>query len=1014
MSPSAEGAERPLSLIVQLCAVCGPMTREEMARYRSDIPTDCGVVMENQRWICAVQPGLPELQRLYQHSPELRSLLADVMERRRLSMRPQFGEWPTAETRIALVTGDIPLFRQVIKRLSHLPSYGWLRWTERRHFWESVLGAGLAGVADLPIVEETTDLRNMAFLQYAMLPPECGSLPEQGMSGYARTALRLRRGIPSPSLPGAVAVLHMLRGEWQKAHREFLMMFPPGMLLYRDLYENLGAPLLVYAILNAIWAGASQREISGWLDAAEAVLLNYAPAHAVTSLQGFFVNLRVLAAMSGGCVPVACAISHTEDPLARVPLLLGLRQLPVPIRQRLGAAEVAESLQVLEESQLPLLARYVADIARLAGMRYDAPFHPVARGAACSLKASYDGVVLRLECDNGQSKGGIPSSGAADIPREWLVICPQLASGRLEMRNLSDILPLLQRLQAVGIPLHWQGKALHVRDCTAVPGLICPDQVAGWFEIGLRSDDGDFSGMSLAELLRAYRFRHGNYVSIGSRSYLQLSSEQLRQLDILAGAAKVERDHVYLPSAALPVVADVWQQQVPQRLRSFLASLAATPPAPSSLRATLRNYQLEGFRWLAVRAELGVGTCLADDMGLGKTIQLLALLLHRAGQGMSLVVTPLSLLDNWATEAARFAPDLKVVRYKSGSALPGGGCDLLLASYGQVVAADRLFADYRWDVLVLDEAQAIKNSHSRRSRVLCTLSARARICLTGTPVENRASDLLGLFRFLNPELTSILLRAESAERCDMLRHQFFAPLILRRTRRSVLPELPPLSEIVRSCTLSPRERSLYERERAQLLSKENPSSLHLLAGLTRLRRLCCSASLVDKRFRGESSKLTAMAEMADELCAVGHRILVFSQFTDVLDLVEPLLQQLRLSFLRMDGNTPPTQRAELVERFQKGEAPIFLLSLKVGGSGLNLTAADYVLLLDPWWNPAVEAQAIARSHRSGQQHPVTICRFITSDTVEERMLDLQRQKKDLAESLISEGALPVETLLQLF
>lgn len=956
------------------------------------------------------QPDFPELRFRYLGNPELRRIVLDLVATydhgRKYSIRLN-----VALARVALLESDTDLLRSVLAEVSPRCGLGVPLWAGRLYFWEQVLGKALAGVELLPALPELPELeelRNLCFLRYALVPPTGGRVPPELLPPVARTALQLRRGVTvrADTLP---AIVCMLRGEWAAAHREFQALFPASRHLHSSVERSLSAPLLVYAVLNSMQAGGDRREAATWATAAEIVLMNYAPESALNELRDFFANLHVMIALVSGYEPKAVQTAQVGGPLARVPLILCLRFLPRDWQARLGAEKMVESLQYLEQAELPLLAFYVRAVAQAEGVELTAP---PAKAQDCRLVAEYSDGCFRLICHGG-SDGGRSTAAAPTIPPAWLRLCPGLAEGAVELADLEEILPLLLRLNSAGVELQWQGEPLLVSDGGKRPlNLRCLAQAGGWFEIGveLQGEPVKF----LPELMMAAEVCTGNYLPIGRNRYLLVPAEQLRDLRLLSSAVRVEMGHVYLPVAALPALQPDWQLGLPPRIAARLSRMRAVPPVPPGVAVELRPYQLTGYHWLANCAAVGLGTCLADDMGLGKTLQLLALLMQRVRRGISLVVAPLSLLENWLAESARFVPGLRVQRYRPGQALPSSSrCDVVFASYGEVVANSAVFATRRWNVLALDEAQEIRNSNSLRARTLCSLTATARVCLTGTPVENRVEDLLSIMHFLNPDLPlNTRGRANTAERLDFVQ-RLTAPLMLRRTRSGVLSELPPLTEIVYRTELSATERALYESYRAAALAADCSSRMHVLAALTRLRRLCCAPSLVQAGCSQPSTKLTAMAELAWQLCANGHRVLIFSQFTDVLDLAAPMLQAGGLSYLRMDGSTPPATRDKLVQQFQSGQVPLFLLSLKVGGTGLNLTAADYVLLLDPWWNPAVEAQAAARSHRSGQQRPVTLCRLIAAGTLEERMLALQQQKKELAESLVPEGTLPLETLLAL-
>jgi superfamily II DNA or RNA helicase len=442
------------------------------------------------------------------------------------------------------------------------------------------------------------------------------------------------------------------------------------------------------------------------------------------------------------------------------------------------------------------------------------------------------------------------------------------------------------------------------------------------------------------------------------------------------------------------------------------------PSVPKALRGVLRPYQVDGYRWLARMARWGVGACLADDMGLGKTVQCLGLLLERAPRGPALVVAPTSLGYNWLDEAARFAPGLNVRLYRGkerASLLEKlGPGDVLVTSY-EIAARDaERLSGIELATLVLDEAQNVKNALTERARAMRTLRAEWRVALTGTPLENRLSELWGLFDVIEPgllggweEFSRRFARPIEVDgdrgRLDAL-SRLIRPFVLRRTKREVLPELPPRTERVQRVPLSSGEQELYETARLAALGRvqggATDARIELLAALTRLRRLVCHPRLYAPESTLESSKLEALLEILDELAAEGRRALVFSQFTSFLELVREKLGQAGVSTLYLEGATPAKERARRVEAFQRGEADVFLISLKAGGTGLNLTAADCVIHLDPWWNPAVEDQATDRAHRIGQESTVTVIRLVAAGTIEELVLELHGEKRALAAGVL--------------
>ena len=438
---------------------------------------------------------------------------------------------------------------------------------------------------------------------------------------------------------------------------------------------------------------------------------------------------------------------------------------------------------------------------------------------------------------------------------------------------------------------------------------------------------------------------------------------------------------------------------------------------PADLQATLRDYQRQGVDWLCLLRDAGIGALLADDMGLGKTLQTLCAL-----RGRCLVVAPTSTLHNWSAELARFRPGLRVHLYHgTPRALPPGD-GVTLTSYALLRLDQEILAKESWDVLVLDEAQTIKDPATATATAAFALQARWRIALSGTPVENRLLELWSLAHFCNPGLLGGRkeFTARYARRIE-LGHAFVAselqakirPFLLRRRKAEVAPELPPRTDLVLRCILDPDERAVYDGLRlathAQVMERlaGGGTVIEALELLLRLRQAACHPALVPGQTATRSSKVDLLLEQLQEIASEGHRALVFSQWTGLLDLVEAQLNEPNsehspLKYLRLDGSTD--DRAGVVQAFQAADGPpVLLVSLRAGGTGLNLTAADHVYLLDPWWNPAVEDQAADRTHRIGQERPVFVHRLIAEDTVEEKILDMHARKRALADSVI-EGA----------
>jgi SNF2 family DNA or RNA helicase len=465
-----------------------------------------------------------------------------------------------------------------------------------------------------------------------------------------------------------------------------------------------------------------------------------------------------------------------------------------------------------------------------------------------------------------------------------------------------------------------------------------------------------------------------------------------------------------------------------ERLRALVgAGAAALPdePLPADLHATLRDYQRDGVRWLAFLRQAGLGGLLADDMGLGKTLQALC-----AVQGRTLVVAPTSVLPNWAVEARRFRPSLRVCTYHGPVRTLDPTADLTLTTYALLRLDLEALCAVEWQTVVLDEAQAIKNPDSQVARAAYRVPGTFRIAMTGTPVENRLEDLWSQLHFANPGLLGGRgefqeqyvrpIAAGQAARAAALR-QRIRPFLLRRRKQEVARELPPRTDVVLYCELSPAERELYDAVRAATqddVAKRlgaGDSVFAVLEALLRLRQAACHPALVPGSERAKacgaggdepaqtSAKLERLRETLEECVAEEHKALVFSQWTSLLDRCEPVLQAAGLPFVRLDGST--RDRGAVVERFQDPAGPpVMLISLRAGGTGLNLTAADHVFLLDPWWNPAVEDQAADRAHRIGQDKPVLVHRLVARDTVEERILALQEHKRALAETAVGDAS----------
>ena len=468
---------------------------------------------------------------------------------------------------------------------------------------------------------------------------------------------------------------------------------------------------------------------------------------------------------------------------------------------------------------------------------------------------------------------------------------------------------------------------------------------------------------------------------------------------------------------------------------------------PSTLTAELRDYQREGLNWLQFLREFGFAGILADDMGLGKTVQALSTVLveKHSGRanGPSLVVAPTSLMGNWRRETEKFAPDLRVIvlhgaeRAEHFESLHN--YDLLLTTYALLLRDLEIHEQNNYHYLILDEAQAIKNPATKQARAVCQVQATHKLCLTGTPVENHLGEVWSQFRFLMPGFFgdqkhfNRTFRNPIEKASDSLASKALTnrlkPFVLRRSKDAVASELPSKTEIVHRVALHPEQAVLYEGIRAAMETRVrrafeesglSQSHITVLDALLRLRQTCLDPRLV-KMQQAEnihaSAKLDALMEMLPTFVEEGRRVLLFSQFTDMLALIEQNIIEAGISYTKLTGKTK--KRDEVVDKFQSGEVSVFLISLKAGGTGLNLTQADTVILYDPWWNPAVENQAIDRAHRIGQDKPVFVYRMITEQTVEEKIVEMQERKRQLANIVVENqeqglGQLGTDDILDLF
>ncbi len=725
--------------------------------------------------------------------------------------------------------------------------------------------------------------------------------------------------------------------------------------------------------------------------------------------------------------------------LERLSLLQDI--LPVEVPAGLEGEEVPADRGLLLRLQLRETGLELRALACPLG---GAPAHPPGEGLP-RLSGIRDGKRVFVRRDTATEEAfarevlaTLPLDGAREDPRFRFVV-PEDAQA----------LEIVQRLKALDrrdVTLEWVGEPLRLVRA-AHPGdlRVKVQDRHDWF--GLSGEvDVDGERVALALLLDAIRERR-RFVRLDGKAWLAIAGEFAERLAPLAHLSHPGKEGVEIGPAAFSVLDDLEQDGASLTVRGAFARLLARMRAasaeaaavPAEFTAALRDYQMDGFRWLARLASWGAGACLADDMGLGKTLQALALLCLRSDEGPALVVAPTSVCANWTKEAQRFAPSLRVTLYREAnregvfSGLKAG--QVLVASYGLVTRDIERFKAVRFATLVLDEAQAVKNAATRRARAVRELDAGFRLALTGTPVENHLGELWSLYRIVFPGLLGSwdLFRERFAlpiERDrDPARRKALAaalrPFLLRRTKDEVARELPTRTEIQLPVALSLEERRLYDEARlaavarlaGQDLARPEQRRFQVLAAITKLRLLACHPKLYDAETALPSSKLARFLALASDLKESGHRALVFSQFTSHLSLVREALDADGARYLYLDGQTPPAQRDRLVERFQAGEGDLFLISLKAGGTGLNLTGADYVVHLDPWWNPAVEDQATDRAHRIGQTKPVTVYRLVAQGTIEEAIVTLHTEKRDLVAGVLdgmdSAGKLSPQDLMAL-
>ena len=588
------------------------------------------------------------------------------------------------------------------------------------------------------------------------------------------------------------------------------------------------------------------------------------------------------------------------------------------------------------------------------------------------------------------------------------------------------------RQQSESFFIEWpEGGQLNLKIAHPKDWSISLRSKGGWFEVEGEIPIDDDTVLTAAQLLQLVANNpFTGFIRLNDSDVLSLSDrlrKQLARLESLTvsnrGHLQISEFHASLLGSALSGELDIKHDKKIEQLQDKIKkSMAQQPEVPKQLKAELRDYQVDGYQWMTRMTGWGAGVCLADDMGLGKTVQTIAFMLNKAELGPSLVAAPASVVLNWRRELQRFAPSLHVELLNDApdrKQLVGQANvnDAILTTYGLFVTEDELLCGKQWNIICLDEAHVIKNRQTKTSAAVMKLQATHRIILTGTPVQNHLGELWNLFQFANPGLLGSheqfhekyivpIELQDNKERSRQLK-RIVSPFMLRRTKQEVIEELPDKTEINIPVELTDDELAVYEviRRRAkELLEDERSSSgvsVNTLAEITRLRQASCSAQLVEKNWTGECSKINVLSDLLQEIVGGGNAVLIFSQFTSFLAMVRDVLDRQHQPYLYLDGSVPVKQRDQLVQQFQRGQCSVFLISLKAGGLGLNLTGANYVIHLDPWWNPAIEQQATDRAYRIGQRQNVTVYHLISQHTIEDKILRLHQTKRNLADAMLS-------------
>lgn len=602
-----------------------------------------------------------------------------------------------------------------------------------------------------------------------------------------------------------------------------------------------------------------------------------------------------------------------------------------------------------------------------------------------------------------------------------------------EFPDIEESLEVLEQLKnhTAEPVMNWpKGESLKISHSVSSSSLFNGvSKKRDWFEVSGEVQVDKDKVISLKQLMKLSELSKSRFIRLDNGEYISLTKSLKRDLDTLTTFSHNSKgENIRLHPLALAAMEESYtvQEFVESKkwVKEFKKNHQKTFTVPKSVKVELRDYQLDGYVWMMRLSESGAGALLADDMGLGKTVQAIVMLAANKSKNPSLIVVPSSLIFNWASEIDKFAPSLNVTvlgtKNREEQIAELKGRDILITSYGLIQRNSELFTNRSWSTMVLDEAQAVKNSTTKRFKAISSIPRGFTLMTTGTPIENHLGELWSLFNIILPGFLGSHSNFREKFQEPIEKHKdrdvrlrlkrVISPFILRRTKEEVLTELPAKTEINLMVEMGEKEKIFYEALRLRAIEKledesdDNESRFQILAEITKLRQACCHPRLIDDKSLLKSAKLELFTEKINELVETSHQALVFSQFVGHLKIIANELDSMGIPYFYLDGSIPAKKRGALVNGFQNGEKPLFLISLKAGGSGLNLTAADYVFHMDPWWNPAVEDQASDRAHRIGQLRPVTVYRLITAGSIEEQIISMHKEKRNLAESLLSDSA----------